>query len=106
MPRRGAADVVGCAVFGLGVTAGMHRRIPHLIHSRSPYALVPIPGQHDQRNSRRCRGREPPAHAARRASSASSPPGLYTWMPLGLRAMRKVENIVREEMNRAGALES
>jgi prolyl-tRNA synthetase len=31
--------------------------------------------------------------------------GLYTWMPLGLRALRKVENIVREEMNRAGALE-
>ena len=31
--------------------------------------------------------------------------GLYSWMPLGLRAMRKVENIVREEMNRAGALE-
>ena len=31
--------------------------------------------------------------------------GLYTWMPLGLRAMRKVENIVREEMDRAGALE-
>jgi prolyl-tRNA synthetase len=31
--------------------------------------------------------------------------GLYTWMPLGLRTMRKVENIVREEMNRAGAME-
>ena len=31
--------------------------------------------------------------------------GLYTWMPLGLRVLRKVENIVREEMNRAGALE-
>lgn len=31
--------------------------------------------------------------------------GLYTWMPLGLRIMRKVENIVREEMNRAGAQE-
>jgi prolyl-tRNA synthetase len=31
--------------------------------------------------------------------------GLYSWMPLGLRSMRKVENIVREEMNRAGALE-
>ena len=31
--------------------------------------------------------------------------GMYTWMPLGLRAMRKVENIVREEMNRAGAVE-
>ena len=31
--------------------------------------------------------------------------GLYTWMPLGLRSMRKVENIIREEMDRAGALE-
>ena len=31
--------------------------------------------------------------------------GLYTWMPLGLKILRKVENIVREEMNRAGALE-
>ena len=31
--------------------------------------------------------------------------GIYTWMPLGLRIMRKVENIVREEMNRAGAIE-
>ena len=31
--------------------------------------------------------------------------GLYTWMPLGLRVLRKVENIVREEMDRAGALE-
>src|SRR6266481_2004632 len=31
--------------------------------------------------------------------------GLYTWMPLGLRALRKVENIVREEMDRSGAIE-
>ncbi|SUA36251.1 prolyl-tRNA synthetase [Neisseria zoodegmatis] len=31
--------------------------------------------------------------------------GLYTWMPMGLRVLRKVENIVREEMNRAGAVE-
>lgn len=31
--------------------------------------------------------------------------GLYTWLPMGLRVLRKVENIVREEMNRAGALE-
>jgi len=31
--------------------------------------------------------------------------GLYTWLPLGLRVLRRVENIVREEMNRAGALE-
>ena len=31
--------------------------------------------------------------------------GLYTWSPLGLRVLRKVEGIVREEMNRAGAIE-
>lgn len=31
--------------------------------------------------------------------------GLYTWGPYGLRVMRKVENIVREEMDRAGAVE-
>src|SRR5258706_760333 len=31
--------------------------------------------------------------------------GLYTFLPLGLRALRKIERIVREEMNRAGALE-
>jgi len=31
--------------------------------------------------------------------------GLYSWMPLGLRILRKVENIVRDEMNKAGALE-
>lgn len=31
--------------------------------------------------------------------------GLFTWMPFGLRVLRKVEAVVREEMNRAGALE-
>lgn len=31
--------------------------------------------------------------------------GLYTWMPLGLRVLRKIENIVREEMNKSGAIE-
>src|SRR6478752_4944638 len=31
--------------------------------------------------------------------------GIYSWLPMGLRVMRKVENIVREEMNRAGAIE-
>src|SRR5512134_742205 len=31
--------------------------------------------------------------------------GIYSWLPLGLRVVRKVEAIVREEMNRAGALE-
>src|SRR5579864_5664144 len=31
--------------------------------------------------------------------------GLYSWLPLGLRTLRKVERIIREEMDRAGALE-
>ncbi|MDM8568009.1 proline--tRNA ligase [Thiotrichales bacterium HSG1] len=31
--------------------------------------------------------------------------GLYTWLPLGLRVLQKIENIVRDEMNKAGALE-
>ena len=31
--------------------------------------------------------------------------GIYTWMPIGLRVVRKVEAIIRAEMNRAGAIE-
>lgn len=31
--------------------------------------------------------------------------GIYAWLPLGLRVLKKIEQIVREEMNRAGALE-
>lgn len=31
--------------------------------------------------------------------------GIYTWMPVGLRVLRKVEAIIREEMNRSGAIE-
>ncbi len=31
--------------------------------------------------------------------------GLYTWLPMGLRVLRRIETIVREEMNQAGALE-
>ncbi len=31
--------------------------------------------------------------------------GLYTWLPMGLRVLRRVEGVIREEMNRAGALE-
>lgn len=31
--------------------------------------------------------------------------GLYTWLPLGLRVLQKVERIIREEMNRSGAME-
>ena len=32
--------------------------------------------------------------------------GIYNYMPMGLRVIRKVEAIVREEMNRAGAMET
>jgi len=31
--------------------------------------------------------------------------GLYTWLPLGLKVLRRVENIIRQEMNQAGAME-
>src|SRR6266536_3424248 len=31
--------------------------------------------------------------------------GIYTWLPLGLRVLKKIETIVREEQNRSGALE-
>ena len=31
--------------------------------------------------------------------------GLYTWLPMGLRVLRKVERVIREEMDRSGALE-
>ena len=31
--------------------------------------------------------------------------GLYNWLPLGVRVLQKVEHIIREEMNRANALE-
>ena len=31
--------------------------------------------------------------------------GMYTWLPLGLRVLRKIEHIIREEMNRSGAQE-
>ena len=32
-------------------------------------------------------------------------PGIYTWLPLGLRTLRKIEDIVREEMDAMGAQE-
>ena len=31
--------------------------------------------------------------------------GIYTYLPAGLKSIKKVENIIREEMNRAGAIE-
>jgi len=31
--------------------------------------------------------------------------GIYTYMPMGLRVLRKIENIIRQEMDRSGAIE-
>ncbi len=42
---------------------------------------------------------------ARAGLVRKSASGFYTWLPLGLRVLRKVENIVREEMDRVGCLE-
>ncbi len=42
---------------------------------------------------------------ARAGLVRKSAAGFYTWLPLGWRVLRKVENIVREEMDRAGCLE-
>jgi hypothetical protein len=52
----------------------------------------------------RGRGAQPPAHAACRPVRRVAA-GIYSWLPFGLRVLRKVEAIVREEMDRAGALE-
>jgi prolyl-tRNA synthetase len=48
--------------------------------------------------------RQPQADDARRHDRRVAG-GIYNYMPIGLRSMRKVEAIVREEMNRAGAIE-
>ena len=103
--RRGSADFAGLSSrLGLGRHGRHHRRIPHLIHSRAPMRWSQYPVNTTK---------ETPADAEvvshqlmlRAGLIRKLAAGLYTWMPLGLRAMRKVENIVREEMNRAGALE-
>ena len=41
----------------------------------------------------------------RAAMIKQSAAGIYSWLPLGLRVLKKIENIVREEQNRAGAIE-
>jgi prolyl-tRNA synthetase len=41
----------------------------------------------------------------RTAMIKQSSAGIYSWLPLGLRVLQKIENIVREEQNRAGAVE-
>src|SRR4029079_9188004 len=81
-----------------------HRRIPHLIHSRAPMRWSQYPVNTTK---------ETPADAdvvsqqlmLRAGLIRKLAAGLYTWMPLGIRTLRKVESIVREEMDRAGALE-
>ncbi len=60
---------------------------------------------HNSQGSTDRRGdRQPQADVARRLIRRLAS-GLFTWMPLGLRVLRKVEAVVREEMDRAGALE-
>jgi drug/metabolite transporter (DMT)-like permease len=44
-----------------------------------------------------------PADAARRHDAAGGAAGIYAWLPLGLRVLKKIEQIVREEQDRAGA---
>jgi len=53
----------------------------------------------------RPRGGRPKVAAETQALIRRLAAGLYVWLPLGLRTLRKVERIVREEMDRAGALE-
>ena len=60
---------------------------------------------HRQGSPRRRRDRQPPADARAPACCASSPPASTPGRRSGLRVLRKVEAVVREEMNRAGAIE-
>lgn len=59
---------------------------------------------HAQRRASRSQLAQPQTHAPRRFNQ-SQRLGLVYLMPMGLRVLRKVENIVREEMNRAGSVE-
>src|ERR1043165_4421643 len=100
MPRLGVfTDFAGSSL-----TAGIIGESLDLIHSRAPMRWSQYPVNTTK---------ETPADAdvvsqqlmLRAGLIRKLAAGLYTWMPLGLRTMRKVENIVREEMDRAGALE-
>ena len=66
--------------------------------------LSALPADAPGRAGRR-RGDQPPAARPRPASSASSAAGLWTFTPLGWRVHRKVEQIIREEMDAIGAQE-
>ena len=130
MPRlRGRGCVGSCAAFGsvMRLVAGMWPRRQHHRYAARPAqrrerrrgsANIPRhfwPGPGPMRLSRYPINtlRDVPADAEvvshqlmlragliRRLAS-----GLYTWLPMGLRVLRKVEAIVREEMDRAGAIE-
>ena len=66
--------------------------------------LSRFPLVHPQGSPRERRDRQPSADAARGMIKRLAS-GLYSWLPLGLRVQRKVERIVREEMDATGALE-
>jgi threonyl-tRNA synthetase len=69
-----------------------------------PHESFPFLYRHPQRSTGRRRDRQPQADDARRHDRRVAG-GIYNYMPIGLRSIRKVEAIVREEMNRAGAIE-
>ncbi|MBO1996842.1 hypothetical protein J4714_13365, partial [Staphylococcus epidermidis] len=66
---------------------------------------LPISHLHPQRSSGRRRSGQPQAHDTGWHDQKLGA-GIYNYMPMGLRVIRKVEAIVREEMNRAGAIET
>jgi len=59
---------------------------------------------HPEGNPEGSRDRVSSPDAARRHAAAGAA-GIYAWLPLGLRVLKKIEQIVREEQNRAGAIE-
>ncbi len=69
-----------------------------------PDAHVPFLPPHLARDAQGSGDRFAPAGASRRARPAGIR-GIYAWLPLGLRVLNKVCDIIREEQNRSGAVE-
>ena len=72
--------------------------------SRAPSDVLPVPAHPARRPGRR-RGPQPPAARPRRLHPAGRARRVFTWLPLGYRVFRKVERVVREEMDAMGAQE-
>src|SRR6218665_1296932 len=71
-----------------------------------PDESLPIFCFHPQGRSGRRRNGQPPTDDGGGAGLIRKRgAGIYSYMPMGLRVLRKIEAIVREEMNRAGAVE-